>query len=279
MGKVALETAVLTHGLPESVAIECALSCEAAARQGGGEPVTIGILKGEPVIGLSEEQIRLLGGEPGSDKASLHNLPIIMARKRSAGTTVAATLFLAAQAGISAMSTGGIGGAHRGGGDDVSSDLTQLATTSAIVVCSGVKIVLDVRRTRERLETLGITLLGWRTERMPGFYCAETDESVDAMIETPREAAEILSAKRRAGLPGAVIVAVPPPMPMDRDRIESIVEDGFRKAPSGPEQTPYLLEYVSQTTEGESMAANIALLCNNARIAGQIAVELGSIRT
>lgn len=280
---VALESTLITHGLPRPANLATALAMEAAVREAGATPATIGVLRGRPVVGLSESEIALLAEDPEVVKASRRDLPILVARGSNGGTTVAGTLAIMARVGLSVLATGGIGGVHRGAGQtlDVSADLAELARSPALVVCSGAKAILDLPRTVELLETLGVTVLGYRTDELPAFYTARSGLPVVARAESASEAAAVAAARRALGLDGAVLLTVPPPREValsaeeaeaeSAAALERLVADGAR----GRDVTPYLLDRMVEQTAGRSLVANRALLVNNARIGAEAALALG----
>ncbi len=277
---VVLESTVIAHGLPYPKNLETALKLESVIRENGAIPATIAVFDGEFCVGLDKEQIEKLATGNNTRKISRRDLPIAVAKKLDCATTVATTAFIAHRAGIKVFSTGGIGGVHRGFAADVSSDLPELAQTPLTVVCSGAKIVLDLPATREWLETYGITVLGWQCDEMPAFYSRLSGLVVDERVETAEDVAAIARARDELGLKNALLVAVPVPgeFDMDRTELESILSDGLRlaneKGIHGKEITPFLLAQMSERSGGRTLAANIALLENNARVASQIAVAL-----
>lgn len=284
MSRVALETAVLTHGLPRPRNVEVSMGMERAVRTAGATPTTIGMLDGVLVDGLSEAEIRRLGANESAVKLSLRDLPVAAARKLSGGTTVSATLHAAAASGIQVFATGGIGGVHRAAGGepsrDVSADLTALGLYAVCTVCSGAKAILDLPATVEMLETLGVTVVGFGTDCFPAFYSRETDLAVDARVDSADEVAEIVLARRRLRLPGAVLVAVAVPRPHEvpRDEIEPVVARAVREADDlglrAAGVTPFLLRRIAEEVGERAVSANVALLENNARVAGEIALAL-----
>ena len=279
---VALESTLITHGLPHPDNVDTALAMESALRDAGAVPATVAVLNGMIHVGVSEGQIgRLAAARPGSvRKCSRRDLPIVIARGENGATTVAATMIIARWAGIEVFATGGIGGVHRGQPFDVSADLIELGRTPVSVVCSGAKSILDLPLTLEVLETQGVPILGWRTDKLPAFYSRQTPLPIDQRVDCAAEAAQIIKAARDLGAGQGILVAVPAPaeLALDGDQAESAIERATLAAEaariSGPEITPFVLRQVSQLTEGRSMAANIALLINNARVAGEIACEL-----
>ena len=277
---VALESTVIAHGLPHPKNIETALAMESAVRENGAVPATIAILGGEIFIGLDEAQIETLATDKNLRKISRRDLPIAVGKRLNCATTVATTAFLAHMAGITVFATGGIGGVHRGGASDVSADLPELAQTPITVVCSGAKIVLDLPATREWLETWGIPVLGWRCDEMPGFYVRSSGLPIDERIDEMDELAAIAAARGELGLRNALLLTVPVPaeFEMDRGELEQIISDAAAEAErggiSGKAITPFLLSATSEKTAGRSLAANIALLKENARVAALAAAAL-----
>ena len=282
---VALESTLITHGLPFPANVETALAMEAAVRESGAVPATIAVLGGKIVVGISAADIERLATLPAGKvrKCSRRDLPIAVALGEDASTTVAATLIVADLAGIRVFATGGIGGVHRGNPHDVSADLMELGRTPVAVVCSGAKAILDVPLTAEVLETQGVAILGFRTSTLPGFYTRSTGLPVDVTVQTPEEAARIVAAARRLGTRQGLLVAVPVPDgdALSQDKVEKAVVSALTEAEArgirGKAVTPFLLERVADLSGGESRRANIALLINNARIAGQIASALSRI--
>lgn len=279
---VALESTVIAHGLPYPQNIETALRCEAAVRENGAIPATIAVFGGEFYIGLDRGQLEYLALGNGIRKISRRDLPIAIANKLECATTVATTAFVAHRAGIKVFATGGIGGVHRGFYADVSADLPELAQTPVTVVCSGAKIVLDLPRTREWLETNGVTVLGWRCDQLPAFYSRSSGLDVDERIEDADSAARIIRARDNLDLKSAILVTVP--VPEDNEiglsEIESILAEALTRAEAeniaGKAITPFLLSQMSRLSEGRTLSANISLLENNARVAASIASALAS---
>lgn len=281
---VALETAVLTHGLPRPVNLEVATAMEAAVRAAGAEPATIGIISGRPVIGLDSDELAGLANEP-AEKVNQWNLAATCATGQNGGTTVSTTITLAHRAGIAVAATGGIGGVHRridGGPIDESADLTTLAATSILLVCSGAKAVLDLKATLERLETLGVTIAGYQTRELPGFYTQTTGLTLPARVQTPAEAAGLLRASRELGLPGGVLVCLPPAVAISEgdlnEWVRSAVGDAHARGVRGREVTPFLLSNLEQRSGGRTLQVNRRLLEANARLAGEIALEVSRER-
>lgn len=276
---VALESTLITHGLPYPTNVETALAMEAAVRENGATPATIAILEGQIRVGLSPDEIELLGRlDPAQvRKCSRRDIAIACALKQHGATTVAGTMIVAHMAGIRVFATGGIGGVHRGHPEDVSADLIELSRTPVAVVSSGAKAILDLPRTLEVLETYGVPVIGLGTDTLPAFYSRSSGLPVDVRVETPQQAAEIITSAGRLGLNQGILIAVPVPEAdeVPAEIIERAIEQAVREADerniSGKAVTPFLLTRVAELTEGYSRRANIALLLNNARVAAQIA--------
>jgi len=275
---VALETAVLTHGLPIPQNIELSLSLEDEVRQAGAVPATVGLLDGELHVGLTLQEVERLGqAEPGTRKVSRRDFGVTIARKENGGTTVAATMIAAHLAGIKVFATGGIGGVHRNAPMDVSADLIELGRTPVLVVCAGAKAILDLPLTMEVLETQGVPVIGYQTNELPAFYSISSGLPLNIRVDRPEEAMEIAKTQWEAGLSTGVLVVVPPPadVAVPREKIEGIIEQAVHEAEEkhiiGSKVTPFLLSRVAELSGGESMKANLALLRNNARLAAQIA--------
>jgi len=284
---VALETTVIAHGLPRPLNVETARECEAAVAREGAHPATIGVIAGRLTVGMSDAEVERFGALPAPDgsrieKVGLNNLAGVIARGGWGATTVAATMRIAALAGLRVFATGGIGGVHRGAGEtfDVSADLTALGRTAMVCVCAGAKAILDLPKTVEVLETLGVPILGYRTNEFPAFYSRDSGLSVDIAVASPEEAAEVAWNHWRTGGKSAVLVCAPVPddYAMPREEAERAVERAVALAEQqgvrGKALTPFLLAQMKDLTEGRTLAANRALLVNNAAIAAQIAVRL-----
>jgi len=277
---VALESTVIAHGLPYPQNIETAVRLEKQVRRGGAIPATIAVFDGEFCVGLDAGQIERLAVEQNIRKISRRDLPIAAARKLNCATTVATTAFIARRAGIGVFATGGIGGVHRGFGWDVSADLPELAATPITVVCSGAKIVLDLPATREWLETHGVCVLGWQCTELPAFYSSKSGLAVDERVETAADVAEIVRARDALKLENAILLTVPVPQEfeIEAETLEEILAEALKfaaeKGVAGKETTPFLLSQMSEKSAGKTLAANIALLENNARIAAEVAVSL-----
>jgi pseudouridine-5'-phosphate glycosidase len=277
---VALESAVISHGLPWPDNLGLARDMEAAVRAGGGEPATIALLGGRVHIGLDERDLEHLARASGVWKISRRDLPVALAQRRDGATTVAGTILIARQVGIRVMATGGLGGVHRGDPTDVSADLPEIARTPILVVCSGAKAILDLPATLEWLETWGVPVVGYRTDEFPAFYSRESGLRLEARADTPGEAAAIAQAMWEMGYPGGMLLCVPCPEEAARPaaEMEQAITQAVREAASqgtrGKALTPFLLARVAELTEGKSRAANLALLRNNGKVAAQVAAAL-----
>lgn len=282
---VALESTLITHGLPYPTNVETALAMEAAVRDASAIPATIAILKGAITVGIRSEDIESLARMPADHvrKCSRRDLAIATALGQYGATTVAGTMIVAKMAGIKLFATGGIGGVHRGQPHDVSADLTEFGRTPVTVVSSGAKSILDLPLTLEALETNGVPILGYQTDVLPAFYSGRTELSIDQRIESAAEAAAIIRAAEILGAQNGTLIAVPAPAEHELDlkiaeaAIAQATRDAAASAIGGKDITPFVLSRVSELTDGASMAANIALLINNARIAGEIARELSCL--
>lgn len=286
---VALESTLISHGLPSPTNVETALAIEATVRERGAVPATIAVLDGRIRIGLDREDIGRLaesGRQGGIRKVSRRDLPLVLAQGADGATTVAATMIAADLAGIPVFATGGIGGVHRGVETtlDISADLEELARTGVAVVCAGAKAILDLPKTLEYLETKGVPVIGFGTDRFPAFYATAMGLPVDARCDTAAEVARVLHAKWRLGLDGGVLVAVPIPEAAALDA--EVVEDAVRQAVAqandrdikGKELTPFLLRRLEELTAGASLAANRALLLNNAAVAADLAAAYATLK-
>ena len=276
---VALESTVISHGLPYPQNIETAYKLETIIRDAGATPATIAVFDGEVSVGLGDEHFERLVAKDVK-KISRRDLPITIGHKLTGATTVATTTFLAHRAGIKVFATGGIGGVHRGDRTDVSADLPELARTPIIVVCSGAKIVLDLPATREWLETFGVTVLGWKTDDFPAFYSRSSGLSVDARVETGKEVSKIAEMRNDLEMPNTILVTNPVPESHELKiaDVEAMLFEALKSAKEqgikGKEVTPFLLSQLSERSEGATLKANIALLENNARVASEIATAL-----
>ena len=279
---VALESTIISHGMPYPRNVETALEVERIIREHGAVPCTIGIIDGEGVVGMSPEEIEEFGKRKGIAKVSRRDLPIIMAEKKCGATTVATTMILAAAAGIEVFVTGGIGGVHRGAQQtfDISADLQELAKTNVTVVSAGAKAILDLPLTMEVLETLGVPVLGYQTEELPAFYTRKSGLKVDYAIKDTKDAAKIIKAKRDLKLDGGVLITNPIPeeYSMDPEVINKAIDEAVKEMDAqgikGKDCTPYLLAKIAEITGGSSLDSNIQLVYNNAAIGAEIAKEL-----
>ena len=278
---VALESTIIAHGMPWPQNVETALAVEDEIRALGAVPVTIAIVDGRLKAGLTREELTRLGRGGGDvAKVSRRDLPILVARRGTGATTVAATMIIAALAGIRVFATGGIGGVHRGAQTsfDISADLQELARTSVAVVCAGAKSVLDLGLTLEYLETHGVPVIGYRTDRLPAFYTRDSGLGVDVRIDEPDEIARVMKAKWTLGLSGGLVVANPIPeaFELTRERIDDATEQALGEARAqnvaGSALTPFLLARINALTDGGSVRSNIELVRNNARLAARIAI-------
>ena len=276
---VALESSVIAQGLPSPHNLKCALQCEAAIREEGAVPATIAVIEGELWIGLVEQQLHLLAGVSGLRKIGSRDLAMAVADRASGGTTVSATCELAAAAGIRVFATGGLGGVHRGASEtfDVSQDLPAIARFPVAVVCAGAKSVLDLAKTLELLETLGVPVIGVATDELPGFYTRETGLQLEHQVPNAAHAGRLCRARFEELGQGGVVFAVPPPQmtalgfaAVER-HLKAALAVAKRKKIGGKAVTPFLLKELATRTKGKSLAANLALLENNARFAAQVA--------
>jgi pseudouridine-5'-phosphate glycosidase len=278
---VALESTIISHGLPRPSNLEVALECERIVRDAGAVPATIALLDGKILVGLERSELEAIANRDDISKASIRDLAIIVAQGKSAATTVAATAHIAALAGIHIFATGGLGGVHRGANEsfDESADLTALANVDMTMICAGVKSILDVPATLERLETLAITLVGYKTNAFPGFYLTDSGYTLEHRVDSPAEIAEIIKARKSVGtLTKALVVANPVEKEMDKARHDEILASGLAKAEkegiTGKAVTPFLLEHFHTTSKGESLAINTEIIKSNCLLAAQIAVAL-----
>ena len=280
---IALESTIISHGMPYPQNLETARMCEAEARKYGVEPATVAVIHGQLCAGLTDEELEYLARTgPKVTKASRRDLPILVARKADGATTVAATMIIAAMAGIKVFATGGIGGVHRGAETtmDISADLEELAETPVAVVCAGAKSILDLGLTLEYLETKGVPVLGYRTKTLPAFYTYESDFEVDYRMESPQEIADAIRAQRAMGYPGGMLITNPIPAEyaMPKAVIDAAIEQALLEADEqgikGKATTPFLLARVCELTGGESLKSNIKLVLNNVALASQIAASL-----
>ena len=278
---VALESTIISHGLPRPSNLEVALECERIVRDAGAVPATIALLDGKILVGLERSELEAIANRDDISKASIRDLAIIVAAGKSAATTVAATAHIAALAGIHVFATGGLGGVHRGASEsfDESADLTALANVDMTMICAGVKSILDVPATLERLETLAISLVGYKTNAFPGFYLTDSGYTLEHRVDSPAEIAAVIKARRAVGtLNKALVVANPVVKEMNKARHDEILQSGLEKAHQqgvvGKNVTPFLLEHFHTTSQGESLAINTEIIKANCLLGAQIAVAL-----
>ena len=279
---VALESTIISHGMPYPQNVETALNVEQVIRDNGAIPATIAIIGGVLKVGLSTEEIEYLG-KKGLDviKCSRRDLPILVAKGLDGATTVATTMIIAKMAGVKVFATGGIGGVHRGASEtmDISADLMELAQTEVTVVCAGIKSILDIGLTLEFLETQGVTVLGYGSDKLPAFYLRDSGFGVDARVDSGKEVAEMMKAKWGMDLKGGFVVGNPVPEKFEENKeqitnaIEQALKELDEKGITGKDSTPFLLSRVKDLTGGDSLETNIRLVYNNAKVAAGIAVE------
>ena len=280
---VAMESTIISHGMPYPQNVETALNCQRICRENGAVPATCAVIGGKLCAGLTDEQIDYLGREGHNvTKASRRDLPMLIAKGMDGATTVAATMIVAAAAGIRVFATGGIGGVHRGAETtmDISADLEELAETPVCVVCAGAKSILDLNLTMEYLETKGVPVIGFGTDELPAFYTRKSGIGVPWRSDDPQEIAGAINASKELGYPGGMLVVNPIPeaYSMDADVINKAIDDAIEEAKAqgikGKETTPFLLAKIKDITGGSSLAANIQLVYNNVRLAAKIAANL-----
>ena len=282
---VALESTILSHGMPYPENVAFAKEIEKIIRDEGAVPATMAVIEGRLKAGLTEDELLLMCKGEGVLKASRRDLPIVVAKKQTAATTVATTMILSDLAGVRIFATGGIGGVHRGGEDsmDISADLQELAHTPVAVVCAGAKMILDIGRTLEYLETMGVPVLGMDTDDFPAFYCRKSGFGVDANCKTPADVAAIAKVKWDMGLAGGMLIGNPVPeaYAMDFDEMSAVIDKAMAAAEEagvkGKNITPFLLAHIVELTGGDSLKTNMQLAFNNARAAAKIAVELAKL--
>lgn len=282
---VALESTIISHGMPYPKNVKTALNVEKIIRDNGAIPATIAILNGKLKVGLTKEEIEYLGKAKNVIKTSRRDIPFIVSKKSDGATTVASTMIIAALAGIKVFATGGIGGVHRKATEtfDISADLEELAQTNVAVICAGAKSILDIGLTLEYLETHGVPVVGYKTEEMPAFYTRKSGFKVDYKVDSPEEIALALKVKWGLGLKGGMVIANPieEQYQMDYDTIYEAIEKAIKEADEngikGKETTPFLLSKVKEITGGDSLESNIMLVYNNALLGAKIAVELSKI--
>lgn len=282
---VALESTIISHGMPYPKNVETALNVERIIRENGCVPATVGIIDGVGVVGMTEDEIEEFGKRKGIEKVSRRDLPVIAAKKLWGATTVATTMILANMAGVEVFVTGGIGGVHRNAQEtfDISADLQELAHTNVTVICAGAKAILDLKLTLEYLETFGVPVLGYKTKELPAFYTRKSGLNVDYQIDSPKEAAEIIKAKRDMKLDGGILITNPIPeeYAMNEDEMNKAIDEALKEADmlgiKGKETTPFLLAKIKDITNGVSLESNIKLVYNNALVGSMIAKELSKM--
>lgn len=278
---VALESTIISHGMPYPRNVETALLVEKTVRENGAIPATIGIIDGEPVVGMSKEEIEEFGKRKGIVKVSKRDLPIVLAKKEWGATTVSATIIIASRANIKFFVTGGIGGVHRGAEQtfDISRDLYELAEEPVNVICAGAKAILDIPKTLEVLESNGVTVLSYKSEHFANFYCSDSPYPVDGVFFEPKEAADIIKSKEEMKLKGGVLISNPCPkeLSMSHEKIDKLIDQAIDEADKahikGKDTTPFLLKRIVELTGGDSLETNIALVINNAKLGAKIAAE------
>ncbi len=277
---VALESTLITHGLPRPTNLEVACQLEAEVRAAGAVPATIAIMRGHPTVGLTATQLEELATMDGVRKCSRRDLPVVIANGEYGATTVAGTMILAHLAGIQLFATGGIGGVHRDHPFDVSADLVELGRTPVTVVCAGAKSILDLKLTLEVLETQGVPVVGFGTETLPAFYTRSSGLRVDARVDTPQAVAVLIRAREALGLAQGLLLVQPIPAPEEwpaaeaEAAIRQATEEAEVQGISGQDVTPFILGRLAEISDGRSLTANIALLHNNARLAARVAAAL-----
>ena len=282
---VALESTIISHGMPYPQNIQMAQKVESIVRSAGAVPATIALMDGKIKIGLTAQELEVFASSSGVAKVSMRDLPGIIARKQLGATTVATTMYAAHLAGIKVFVTGGIGGVHRGFEEtmDISADLEELAQTDVVVICAGAKAILDLPRTMEYLETKGVPVIGYRTDVLPAFFTAKSDIPLVERADSPEEIAKIILAKAQLEMRGGMLVVNPIPeeYSLDHEIIDQVIEGAVQAAQeqgvSGKNITPFLLSEITKRTEGKSLEANLHLVYNNALVGGQIAAALEAI--
>lgn len=283
---VALESTIISHGMPYPRNVQTALLVEEMVRKHGAIPCTMGIIDGEPIVGMSPEEIEQFGKKKGIAKVSKRDFPIVIAKKMWGATTVSGTILMAKAAGIEVFVTGGIGGVHRHAETtfDVSRDLYEIAEEPVTVVCAGCKAILDIDKTLEVLETLGVSVLSYKEKDFANFYCRSSGKPVDGVFGTPKECAEMIKAKRDFGLKGGFLISNPIPeeFALSHEFIDKIIDDAVKEADEkgikGKDITPFLLKTITDNTEGRSLDSNIQLVLNNAALGAEIAKEYALLR-
>ena len=283
---IALESTIISHGMPYPKNVQTALEVERIIRENGCVPATIGIIDGTPIVGMSPDEIEKFGSTKGILKVSRRDLPVVMAKKKWGATTVSTTMILAQYAGIEVFVTGGIGGVHRHGEVtmDISADLQELAHTNVTVICAGAKAILDLPRTLEYLETQGVPVLGYKSENLAAFYSKDSGLKLDYKMEDAHEIAETIFYKRALKLDGGVLISNPIPdkYSLPNEVINKYIDDALNKADAngikGKDVTPFLLKEIADQTKGTSLEANIKLVYNNALVGSLIAKELAALK-
>lgn len=278
---VALESTIISHGMPYPQNVETAYKVEQVIRDNGAIPATIGIIKGVPIIGMSKEEIEEFGKTKGILKASRRDLPMIISKKLWGATTVATTMIFASMANIKVFVTGGVGGVHRGGEVtmDISADLQELASTPVTVVCAGIKAILDLPKTLEYLETMGVTVIGYQSDNLADFYTPDSGIKLEYRADTPKEIAEAMKVKEDYHLRGGMLISNPIPQDqaIDKAKVDEAINTALiemdKLGIKGKEATPYLLKKICELTDGESLESNIKLILNNAKLGAEIAKE------
>ena len=278
---VALESTIISHGMPYPKNVETALKVEEVIRSHGAVPATIGIIDGEPIVGMTPDEIEEFGKRKGVLKVSRRDLPVVYAKKLWGATTVATTMIIANQAGIEVFVTGGIGGVHRGAQEtfDISADLQELAKTNVTVVCAGAKAILDLPLTLEYLETMGVPVLGFKTDELPAFYNSHSGLKIDYKVESAEEMAKIIKSKRDNKLVGGILLTNPIPeeFEMPKEVIDNAINTALKRMDEegvkGKECTPFLLKTIVELTGGDSLESNIHLVLNNAAVGSEVAKE------
>jgi pseudouridine-5'-phosphate glycosidase len=282
---VALESTVIAHGLPRPQNLETARAMEAAVREEGALPATIAIIEGRLVVGLSSEQLTTFAATDGIAKVSRADLAAVVAARQTGATTVAATMLIAARAGIGTFATGGIGGVHRGAEltFDISADLAEIARTPVAIVCAGAKAILDLPRTLEILETIGVPVVGYRTNKFPAFYVEDSGLALQSRVDTPADAARLMKTHWEMGFTSGIVFCNPPPAgsALRKQEVDAWIAQALQAATAagirGKAVTPYLLDFLAKASRGQTLETNVALLVNNARLAAQIAKAYSAI--
>lgn len=279
---IALESTIISHGMPYPRNVETALAVEEVIRKGGAVPATIGIIQGRIKIGLTSDEIEYMASAPNVLKVSRRDFPLVIVEKMDGATTVAGTMIAADMAGIRLFVTGGIGGVHRGAGEsfDISADLEELKRTNVTVICAGVKSILDIGATLEYLETSGVPVISVGTEEFPAFYSRRSGFRTECALDDPKKIAEVIAMKNQLGLGGGILIACPIPEEYEipYEKMDKVIVQALRECKeqgvTGKRITPFLLDRVKQLTDGSSLEANIHLVLNNAKIGTEIAVSL-----